>query len=280
MSGSGDGFADQPGIAPAYNGTVIFTSPTPNSLDLAQGAGAVISTAPDLARWDQALLNADDANAAQPGNQLLTPASMHLLWTAGTPAEGKSNYAMGFVTASLAGHREVWHNGHTPTDGGYTYNALFPDDHLAIIILSNGADFRPEPEELVRQLAPLFFAASSAPQTAAPPASPSPPAATAPVEDPALTATALKIYAQMRAGKVDPTLFTPEMNAALTPQILATNKPLMDQLGNPTAFKLESMTKLPNGTSYLYLATFPTAQFHVGLLVTPEGKIGGYRLKP
>ena len=84
----------------------------------------------------------------------------------------------------------------------------------------------------------------------------------------------------MRAGKVDPTLFTPDMNALLTPEILAQNKPLLDQLGDLKSLKLESVTRLSSGTSYIYLAIFPTAQFHLSLLLTPAGKIGGYQLKP
>ena len=91
---------------------------------------------------------------------------------------------------------------------------------------------------------------------------------------------ALKIYAQMRAGKVDSALLTPEMAAAATPEILAQTKPMFDTLGDPKQLKLESAEKLPKGTSYLYLATFPTAQFHISLFITPEGKVGGYRLKP
>ena len=118
----------------------------------------------------------------------------------------------------------------------------------------------------------------------APPAANAPvPAAdapAAPVEDPAVTALALKIYAQMRAGKVDTTLLTPEMNTAATPEILAQMKPMFDTLGDPKTLKLEAGEKLGKGMSYLYLAIFPTAQFHITLFITEDGKVGGYKLKP
>ena len=105
-------------------------------------------------------------------------------------------------------------------------------------------------------------------------------------EDPAVTAMALKIYAEMRTGKVDPALLTPEMAAAATPEILAGMKPMFDTLGDPKQLKLESAEKVEKteksagGTSYLYLAVFPAAQFHISLFITPDGKVGGYQLKP
>ncbi len=149
MAASGNGFAAQQGLAVAASGQGDPRQPL--SLDLFQGAGSVVSTAADLLKWDQALLD----------GKLLKAESMRLLWTAGTPATGGSSYAMGFVTASLAGHREVWHNGLTPTAGGYTLNAIFPEDGLAIVVLSNGADFRPEPEKLVRLIVLGFLAGAS-----------------------------------------------------------------------------------------------------------------------
>ena len=82
---------------------------------------------------------------------------MHLLWTPGTPHQGASSYAMGFVPGSIDGHRELWHNGLTPTIGGYTLNAIFPDDDLAVAILSNGAAFAGESEALVKGLCAMFF---------------------------------------------------------------------------------------------------------------------------
>ena len=118
-------------------------------------------------------------------------------------------------------------------------------------------------------------------QTPAPVTQPSAAApASAPVEDPAVTALALKLYGQMRAGKLDATLFTPEMNAALTPEVVTQSKPMLEQLGDPKQFKFEAASKVASGMTYRYLATFPTAQFHVVLLITPAGKVGGYALKP
>ena len=145
MTASGNGFPAQHDLAVPAGGQGDPEHPL--SLDLFQGAGSVVSTAADLLRWDQALLS----------GTLLKRESMRLLWAPGKPATGTSNYAMGFVATAISGHREVWHNGLTPTAGGYNLNAIFPDDDLAIVVLSNGPNFAPEPEKLVEAIASRFF---------------------------------------------------------------------------------------------------------------------------
>lgn len=143
MSASGSGYAAQAGTATPYQGTGVFTKQFTLSLDLFYGAGGIVSSATDLASWDIALLQ----------GRVLDAASMHDLWSAGQLADGTPvTYAMGFVPASLAGHREVWHNGLAPGAGGYCYNAIFPDDGLAVIVLSNGLNFTGEPERIVRSV--------------------------------------------------------------------------------------------------------------------------------
>ncbi len=135
------------------------------------------------------------------------------------------------------------------------------------------------PSPLLTLLLTLSFAQAQAPAT---PTSPpvAKPAVEAAREDPAVTALALKIYAQMRAGKVDPALLSGEMARALTPDVLAQTQPVFDQLGNPTKLSLEAREAKDRGTSYVYLATFATAQFHVRILVDSTGKVAGYALTP
>ena len=99
-------------------------------------------------------------------------------------------------------------------------------------------------------------------------------------EDPAVTALALKIYGQIRAGKIDEALMTDEMNKALSPAVLAQYKPIFDQLGDPSKLTLESSDKSAAGTQWVYLAVFATAQLHVKIFVATDGKVGGYVLAP
>jgi hypothetical protein len=109
---------------------------------------------------------------------------------------------------------------------------------------------------------------------------PAPAAATSPAakEDPAVTALALKIYAQMRGGKVDASLLTDAMSKELSPEALALQKPIFDQLGDPVKLALENSEKTGDGTRWVYLATFAMAQLHVTIYVMKDGRVGGYAL--
>ena len=98
-------------------------------------AGAVVSTAEDVAKWDAVLL----------GNKLLKASSRQLWWTPATLNNGKEignprhgetgSYGFGWFIGSVNGHRNIGHSG--ITSGFSAANELFPEDKLEIIILSN-----------------------------------------------------------------------------------------------------------------------------------------------
>jgi CubicO group peptidase (beta-lactamase class C family) len=98
-------------------------------------AGAIVSTVGDLAKWDAALT----------GNDLLTETSRRLWWTPARLNNGQEvdhrrygepgSYGFGWFITTVNGHRNIGHTG--ITSGFSAANELFPEDHLAIIILSN-----------------------------------------------------------------------------------------------------------------------------------------------
>jgi D-alanyl-D-alanine carboxypeptidase len=98
-------------------------------------AGAIVSTADDLAKWDLGLLA---------GNVLRKPWS-DLWWTPSKLNNGSAldfkwqgramSYGLGWFIDDVNGHRDIGHTG--ITSGFSAANELFPEDHLAIIILSN-----------------------------------------------------------------------------------------------------------------------------------------------
>jgi len=98
-------------------------------------AGAIVSTAPDLAKWDDALA----------GNQLLRESSRQLWWTPTRLNNGKlvdrvvhdepGSYGFAWFIKTVQGHKNIGHTG--ITSGFSTANEFFPDDHLTIIILAN-----------------------------------------------------------------------------------------------------------------------------------------------
>lgn len=152
MAHSGSGFAAQSGIAASYLlvRKNTFAAIVPKiSLDLYYGEGSIVSTASDLARWDMALMN----------HELLNADLTRELWTVGRLSTGKStDYAMGFWVDSIGSHRLLWHNGLAPGEGGYCFNAIFPDDSLAVIVLSNDFDisFHGIPEKMLYQVLSLY----------------------------------------------------------------------------------------------------------------------------
>ena len=99
-------------------------------------------------------------------------------------------------------------------------------------------------------------------------------------EDAAVTALALKMYAQARTGKVDASLMTEEMGQTFSADAVAQAKPLLDQLGEPTRVTFKSGERHTKGILWEYIAVFPTAQFHVKIFINKDGKFAGYGVSP
>ena len=109
MNRSGYGFAAQSAmpVATAYTGSAPFaTYPMTWSLDLAYGAGGIVSSAHDMGLWMNGLLS----------KRLLDTAGLSRDFgpTGHFDVRPAVNYAMGFSPATMNGHREVWHNGFAP----------------------------------------------------------------------------------------------------------------------------------------------------------------------
>lgn len=138
MTASGYGFASQRSsdATPAKRGSAAWTPDSERvTLDVAYGAGGIISTAHDMAAWDSALL----------GDSFIDEATRKLLWEPGKLLDGSHTaYGMGFIIDTMDGHRMVWHNGYVSGAGGYCYNALFPEDGLAVVVLTNSGKVQTE----------------------------------------------------------------------------------------------------------------------------------------
>lgn len=89
-------------------------------------AGAIASTVGDLAKWN-ASLDRDD---------LLNAATKDAMWTAAKLNDGKpTKYGFGWFLDSVEGHKNIGHGG--STSGFSASIQRFPDDKLAVIILTN-----------------------------------------------------------------------------------------------------------------------------------------------
>ena len=90
------------------------------------GAGCLISTARDMARWDAALYT----------EKLLPREALMQMWTPGKLNNGTvTGYGFGWTLGDYRGHRVISHNGGFV--GAATQITRFVDDKLTVIVLAN-----------------------------------------------------------------------------------------------------------------------------------------------
>jgi len=116
------------------------TSPT-----LYFGAGAILSTVLDLAKWDAALYS-DRLLNAESRKQMWQPVRLNNGRTAG--------YGFGWEVGSLHGHARVAHDGLLA--GFRTYIVRFMNDRLTLIILTNMGSL-PDPGTIANGVAREYF---------------------------------------------------------------------------------------------------------------------------
>ena len=89
-------------------------------------AGALVSTVGDLAKWNKAMDHDD----------LLNPSSKQAMWRPAVLNDGTATqYGFGWRIETFEGHKNIGHGG--STSGFSATIQRFPDDQLAIIILTN-----------------------------------------------------------------------------------------------------------------------------------------------
>lgn len=94
-------------------------------------ASGLNSTAQDLARWLIAL---------QAGRLLRTPEALRTLWTPGRYLDGSpTQWALGWLSRPRPAHRAV-----LATGGGRSAFIVYPEDELAVVVLTNLAGAYPE----------------------------------------------------------------------------------------------------------------------------------------
>ena len=105
-------------------GELINRNPTETSSTL--GAGGILSSAYDLAKWDEALY----------GDQLLSAESKAAMWTPAILPDGKSTgYAFGWNVRPYKGLKSQSHGGQV---AGFVANfSRFPEQEAAIIVFLN-----------------------------------------------------------------------------------------------------------------------------------------------
>ncbi|MCL4544601.1 MAG: beta-lactamase family protein [Chloroflexi bacterium] len=110
------------------------------------GAGGLISNVDDLARWYIALLD----------GSVVSRASLDEAWADHTLAGGQTiRYGYGWGLGSYDGERFIEHGGQV--NGFYNHAVCFPDQRIAVIVLSNLLPRFPAPEWLSVRSAALLL---------------------------------------------------------------------------------------------------------------------------
>lgn len=184
-------------------------------------AGAIWSTASDLARWDLALM--------RPG--FLKPESRKILFGERVLRDGiPTGYAAGLSVSQSEGRTIYAHGG--ATSGFSAMNVFVPDDTAAVTILSN-TDQNVGAEPLVRLVSPPHHNTPPAPERRRQNAmKPPTPAGLAPL------AFSAAFFGALQRGTVDRKTLSADYNAFLTPARLAAASRTLAPLGDITNAEL------------------------------------------
>ena len=219
-------------------------------------AGEYVSTVGDLAKWDAALaagkiVNASDYHLMQAGGRLSTSTA--------------TGYGFAWFVDTYGGHPRVWHSGLTL--GFDAVNVVFPSDQIAIIALVNNgnADAMTLANDVFGTVIPAAAMAQERIQDA---------------DDRAVLTRAQHCLDQLRNGDLDRSQLSPQLNRALTAQMLARIAAQLRPWGKPTSLSLVRKTVQNGITMFVYRATFVTAGWDYIFGLDSTGKIATLLFSP
>jgi CubicO group peptidase (beta-lactamase class C family) len=207
-------------------------------------AGELAMTPSDLAKWDIALMN----------ESLLSPASYKLMETETLLANGTgTGYGLGVGVAMSGTHRLISHNGEV---SGFTAeNQVYPDDKMAIIVLTN-QDAAGAGGQIAGRVATLVFANT-----------------TQGSGSDARTALARRIFEGLQQGTIDRSLFSSNANAYFSAEALRDFASSLAPLGAVTTF-VNTGQSLRGGMLYRnYRVTLGQRTLRVWTFELPDGKL-------
>src|SRR6202050_117038 len=208
-------------------------------------AGEIAMPVSDLAKWDIAMMN----------QRVLKPSSYREMQKDVLLLNGTAtNYGLGITVRSQGGRRMLEHSGEV---SGFTAeNIVFPEDHAAIIVLTN-QDAVNAGGQIARKIAPLLFTGNTA-------------VIAEKVE------RARKILEQLQQGKIDRSLFTDNANSYVDQQALQDFATSLSPFGASQDFQ-QTTEQLRGGMTYrAYRAKFADKVLSISTFEMPDGKIEQY----
>jgi D-alanyl-D-alanine carboxypeptidase len=210
-------------------------------------AGELAMPADDLARWDVSIIS----------QKLLKPDSYREFETEVLLQNGLgTQYGLGIDVSTQSDRRALAHGGEV--SGFTSQNIVFPDDRVAIVVLTN-QDAARAAAEISRQITTLLFNH----------------------EDPAAVAKneqARKIFEGLQHGAIDRSLFTENANSYFDQQALQDFASSLAPLGMPQEF-VQTRQALRGGmTLRVYQLKFAKQMLRVWTYAMPDGKLEQYQV--
>lgn len=210
-------------------------------------AGELAMTAEDLAKWDISIMD----------RKLMRPSSYLALGTETLLKNGVgTNYGLG-VNVTMALNRPALSHG-GEVSGFVAQNLVFPDDRVAVIVLTN-QDASGAAGPIATGIPPLLFATND-------------PATPAKLEQ------AKKIFEELQQGKIDRSLFTDNANGYFSEQALEDFKNSLGPLG-----KWESFTQVGQGlrggmVARTFIVRFKDKTVRAWTFEMPDGKLEQFQV--
>jgi CubicO group peptidase (beta-lactamase class C family) len=208
-------------------------------------AGELAMTARDLAKWNVGLLE----------RRLLKPASYAEMEREVVLQNGLgTRYGLGLSVHSQFGRRVLAHDGEV---SGFTaLNAVFPDDRIAISVLTN-QDAAEAAATISERLAPLLFAKSSVAR---------------------IEARSRSILESLQRGRIDRSLFTENANSYFSDEAIRDFSSSLGPLGKPREFRQTEERDRGGMTFRLFVAKLGKKSVQILERDMPDGKIEQYQV--
>jgi D-alanyl-D-alanine carboxypeptidase len=211
-------------------------------------AGELAMTAHDLALWDISVID----------QKVLEPASYRTQQTTLLLADGvATGYGLGVDVDMVNGHRAISHGGEV---SGFTaQNTIYPDDHAAVVVLTN-LDATGASGQIATRIGDLLFAATdSATQRA--------------------VLQARQVFEGLQQGKIDRTLFSSNANAYFSEQAVADYAASLGPLGTPTDVQ-QVAQRLRGGMTYrAFRIRCEHGSVLVSTFVLPDGTLEQFQVR-
>jgi CubicO group peptidase (beta-lactamase class C family) len=184
-----------------------WVSPSTNST----ADGSYYLSVLDLAKWDAALYS----------EKLLRQVTLARAWTPSRLSGGRQkSYGFGWHTDVIHKRRVMFHGG--AWQGFKSFIVRFPDDKLTLMYFANS--WETKDCKLARGLAAIFYPEFALPSEE-----------TISDAEPKTTVLVRRVLLQLSKNSVDSSLYTPEFQAALTPDRVASVAALLNSLSLPIA---------------------------------------------